>query len=139
MTKQEKEEEAIARIIAGLKCNREEAEAIRKDDIAIDHEEKMPFDLSPEKAKIAKKFAHTGTKERKTPTIYQFEKKTRKPNATKGGLVSEIADFLQKNSSFDIKNLQIPQKEGKISFQIGKKWFSWTLTEHRSKPKWAEE
>lgn len=135
MTKEQKKEEAISRIIAGLHCSREEAEEVYFCDVKIDHGEGVYFDLPPEKVKIAQKFAHTGTR---APTVYKFERKERKPNATKGGLVSELADFIEKSSNFDVKNLQIPQKEGKISFQIGEKWYSWTLTEHRTKPKWIE-
>lgn len=66
-------------------------------------------------------------------------KRERKPNATKGGVVSEIAKFLAEQSEFEIKHLQVPNKEGKISFMIGDKWYTWALTEHRKKPAWAEE
>jgi hypothetical protein len=89
-------------------------------------------DLSPDKLKIAQKFAHTGT--RKTPTAYKFTKRERKPNATKGGIISELADFLENNSQFSIANLVILNKERQISFTIGSDSFELTLVQKR-KPK----
>lgn len=137
MTKKQKKEEAISRIISGLQCCREEAEEIYACDEKIDHDEKVYFDLPADKLRVAQKFSHTGTREKKAPTVYKFDKKERKPNATKGGLVAEIAEFIEKNSSFDVKNFQIPNKEQKISFKIGEKWYTWALTEHRTPPKWV--
>lgn len=129
-------EQAIPRIMSGLGCTKEEAEEVYNYDQKIEHDEKTEFDLSPEQNKIAMSFTKTGT--RKIPTVYKFQKKERKPNATKSGIVAEIFNFFEKNSDFDIKNLQIPKKEGKISFKVGEKWYSVTLTEHRTKPKDCE-
>lgn len=125
--------------MAGLHCNHEEAEEIYAYDKALDPGERTEFDLPPEKEEVAKKMAHTGTREKKTPMIPNLTKRDRKPNATKGGVVSEIATFLEKDSEFDIKYLQVPNKEGKISFMIGDKWYTWALTEHRKPPAWIKE
>lgn len=138
MTRQEKKEEAIKRIMNGLKCSRAEAEAVQIYDEAVDHDKETEFDLPPEKARIAQKFAHTGTKERKKPFVPDLKPRERKPNATKGGIIAEIAGFIEKNSNFAIKNFQIPNKEGKIAFKIGEKWYTIALTEHRTKPKGYE-
>ena len=103
-----------------------------------DKDNDLEFDLPPDKLEIARKFAHTGT--RKKPMVPNLPKKERKPNATKGGLTSELADFIQNNSDFDVKNLIIPNKEGKISFQIGGIWYTWALTEHkRVVPEWIKK
>lgn len=116
----------------GLKCDRAEAESVYEYDKAVDHDEKTEFDLSPEKQKIAQKHAHTGT--RKTPTAYQFTKRERKPNATKGGLIAELAEFLGKNSGFAVENLEITNKERQVAFEIGNEKFELTLVQKR-KPK----
>lgn len=72
----------------------------------------------------------TGT--RKT-TAYKFDKKvTRKPNATKGGIIQELANFLSSASAFEIENLTIPLPEGAIDFQVGDKIYSLTLTQHNA-------
>lgn len=101
-------------------------------DKAIDHDEKMDFDLPPDKLKVAQKQAHTGT--RKTPTAFKFTKRERKPNATKGGLIAELAQFLSENSGFAVENLEITNKERQIAFEIGGEKFELTLVQKR-KPK----
>lgn len=116
----------------GLKCTREEAEQVYESDKAIDHDEKMDFDLPPDKLKDAQKFAHAGT--RKAPTAYKFDKRQRKENATKAGIIAEIAQFLTENSQFSVENLQITNKERQISFSIGQDKFELTLVQKR-KPK----
>ena len=101
-------------------------------DKAVEAGEKTQYDLSPDKAKIAQKFAHAGT--RKTPTAYKFTPRQRKPNATKGGIIAELADFLEKNSQFSIVDLAITNKERQIAFSIGGDSFELTLVQKR-KPK----
>ena len=135
MTRTEKKEEAIKRIMAGLDCDRKEAEEIFEYDMKIERGDATLGVLSPEQQKIAAKYTRTGTRETKKPFIPKLEQRERKPNATKGGIIAEIAGFMGKNSNFEIKNFQIPNKEGKIAFKIGEKWYTVSLTEHRSKPK----
>ncbi len=115
-----------------LKCDRQEAEDIYEYDVAVNHDEKTPYDLPPDKEKIARKYAHTGT--RKAPTTFNFSKRERKPNATKEGIISELASFLTENSAFSVKNFQITNKERQIAFEIGDKKFELTLVQKR-KPK----
>lgn len=101
-------------------------------DKAVERDEKTEYDLSPAKAKVAQKFAHTGT--RKAPTVYKFEnKKQRKPNATKGGIIAELADFLEKNSQFNIEGLAVTNKERQLAFRIGEDSFELTLVQKRKK------
>lgn len=101
-------------------------------DKAVERGEKTEFDLPPEKEKAAKKYAHAGT--RKAPTAYKFTPRQRKPNATKGGIIAELADFLEKNSQFSIASLEITNKERQIAFKIGGDSFELTLVQKR-KPK----
>ena len=115
----------------GLKCSRAEAEKVYAYDVAVDHDEKTEFDLPPEKLAIARKAAHTGT--RKT-TVYKFGKPQRKPNATKGGIIAELAQFLGENSGFSVENLQITKSERQITFEIGGERFELNLVQKR-KPK----
>ena len=116
----------------GLKCDRETALEVYNADKAIDRGEKMDFDLPPEKEKVARQYARTGT--RKQPTVYKFGKKERKPNATKAGIIAEIARFLAENSEFAVENLEIVNKERQIAFGIGADKFELTLVQKR-KPK----
>ena len=101
-------------------------------DMAVDHDKKTEYDLPPDKLAIARKMAHTGT--RKAPTAYKFTKRERKPNATKGGIIAELAQFLTENSGFSVENLQITNKERQIAFEIGGEKYELTLVQKR-KPK----
>lgn len=101
-------------------------------DKKIEAGEKTEHDLTPEANKIAQKFAHAGV--RKTSPSYKFTKRERKPNATKGGIIAELADFLEQHSQFSISNMAIVNKERQIAFSIGEDTFELTLVQKR-KPK----
>ena len=118
--------------MAGLKISREEAEDVYYYDKAVDHDERTPHDLPPDKEKTARKYAHAGT--RKAPPVYEFNKRERKPNATKGGIILELATFLTENSGFSVENVTITNKERQIAFEIGDERFELTLVQKR-KPK----
>lgn len=119
--------------MAGLKCSEAEAREVYAYDCQVDAGDKTEHDLPADKAKVAQKFAHTGT--RKKPTVYDWSKpRQRKGNATKGGIVAELAEFLEKNSQFSIEDLQIKNKERLISFKIGAETYELTLIQKR-KPK----
>lgn len=120
---------AIERIMKGLKCSREEAEEVYKYDNAVDHDEKTDFDLPPDKLAIARKQAHTGTRK---VTAYKFEKKERKANTTKEGVIAAIADFLDKNSELSISDVQIVNKEREILMKVNDEWYSVTLIYKRN-------
>lgn len=113
----------------GLKCNETEARAVYAYDCEVETSAKTQFDLPADKAKIAQKYAHTGT--RKTPTVYQFNKRERKPNATKGGIIAELINFLENQSEFSIFDLQIKNKERQIAFKIGIDSYELTLVQKR--------
>ena len=125
-------EEKIHRCMVNLGCSREEAEDIVKWDKVIDQGGRTPFDLDPETEKMAKKMANAT--ERKKPTNYDFSKRERKANPTKGGIIAEIAQFLAENSQFATENVEITNKERMIAFKIGDDNFEITLIQKR-KPK----
>ena len=112
--------------------NEQEARDILAYDKAVEAGEKTEYDLPPDKAKAAQKFAHAGT--RRAPTTYKFNKRERKPNATKGGIIAELAEFMEKHSNFKVSNLVITNKERQISFEVGTETFELTLVQKR-KPK----
>lgn len=101
-------------------------------DRAVEHDEKTEFDATPAQLKVERQMARTGT--RKTPMVPNLPKKERKPNATKGGLIAELTQFLTENSSFDTKNVEITNKERQIAFEIGGEKYELTLVQKR-KPK----
>ena len=111
------------------------ADVIKADD-AIDHGEKVDFDLDPEKQKEAKKYIKSGT--RKAPVNYQLDntggKRSRKENPTKAGIISELAKFLEEQSENACVNIEITNKERQIAFTIGENNYELTLVQKR-KPK----
>ena len=105
-------------------------------DNAIDKGEKMPFDLTPEQEKEAKKYTKAGT--RKAPTVYKMDntdgKRSRKENPTKAGIIAELAKFLAENSENACEMVEITNKERQIAFKIGENAYELTLVQKR-KPK----
>lgn len=121
------------KIMRLLKCTKEEAEDVIATDKMIDRGERTPYDLDPEKEKeIIKAFVNTKTK--KAPTVYKFDKRERKPNATKGSIIAELTKFLENESENAVANLNIVNAERIIAFSIGDDNFELTLTQKR-KPK----
>ena len=129
----ETQKERIMRI---LDVSAEEADEILKADKAIDRGERVPFDLSPEKEKEAKKYVKAGT--RKAPTIYKLDnaegKRSRKENPTKASIIAELAKFLTENSENACEMVEITNKERQIAFKIGENAYELTLVQKR-KPK----
>lgn len=91
------------------------------------------YKLTPEQEKVSHEARKTGT--RKAPTVYKLDntngKRSRKENVTKGGLIADFAKFLEENCSFDVKNIEITNKERQISFQIGNEKYDLTLIQKR--------
>lgn len=124
------------RIMRVLSVSAEEAEEILKADKAIDRGERVPFDLSPEQEKMAKKFANVDTKKRKAPTVYNLDArgKARKENPTKASIIAELAKFLTETSENACEMVEITNKERQIAFKIGENAYELTLVQKR-KPK----
>ena len=125
----ETQKEKIMRV---LKVDSKQADEILAYDKAVERGEKTPYDLTAEQEKEVRKYRQADRK----PTLYKWDtkKRERKPNATKEGIVAEIATFLTENSGFDTKNVEITNKNREITFQVGDDTFTWTLVQKR-KPK----
>lgn len=115
-----------------LDCTQEEALDIIEKDKIIDKGGRTEFDLDKEKEKLAKKMANVDT--HKKATVYKWDKKPRKENPTKAGIIAEIAQFLEENSENACEMVEITNKERQISFKIGENMFELTLVQKR-KPK----
>ena len=119
----------LQRIMENLDCDEETARQVMADDKAIDRGERMPFDLSPEQEKLAKKYANVT--EHKKPTVYKFDTRKRKENTTKKEIIAEIVTFLKEKG---YENIEILNAERQIGFSVAEKQFELTLVEKR-KPK----
>ncbi len=115
---------------APLGLSEEEKRDLLEYDLAVEHDERTEYDLSPEQLKIAQKFVRTGTK---APTSFKFSERKRKENPTKAGIIAELVDFFNKISQFDVKNVQILNKERQISFSIGEDRYELTLVKKNPK------
>lgn len=128
--------ERLARI-KRLGVSDKEAREILEYDKAVNRDSTctLEYDLTPEQNKIAQSYCHAGIRnvKKKGPTAYKFDKRERKPNATKGGIIAELAEFLTGRSQFDIQNLVITNKERQIAFSIGEDSFELTLVQKRKK------
>ena len=125
------------RIMRILNVSAEEADEILKADKAIDRGERVPFDLSPEQEKIAKKYANVDTKKRKAPTVYNLyaRGKARKENPTKASIIAELAKFLTETSENACEMVEITNKERQIAFKIGENDYELTLVQKRKAKK----
>lgn len=120
----ETQKEKLMRV---LNISADEAEDIIAYDKAVEQGKKTKYDLTADQEKEVRKYRQA---ERK-PTAYNFTKRERKPNATKEGIVAEIAKFLTENSDFDTKNVEITNKNREITFMVGDDTFTWTLVQKR--------
>ena len=125
----ENQQEKLMRVLG---CTEEEALDIISNDKAIDQGKRVDFDLDPEREKMAKKMANTGTKR---PTVYNFDTKgkIRKENPIKAGVIARLAKFLEENSENACENVEITNKERQIAFKIGENDFELTLVQKRAK------
>lgn len=127
------DKEQLDRIMTGLKCDIEEAKEILAYDKAIDKagaKERLAHDLDLETEKEAKKMANV--RDHKAPN-YNWTKRERKANPTKGGIIAELAQFMENDSEFAVTDLEITNKERVIAFTIGDDKFEITLTQKRKK------
>ena len=122
-------ETQVQKLMRILDCTEEEAKQVLADDKAIDQGQRMPFDLSTEEEKKAKKYANSGTRKTTGNTT-----KVRKENPTKAGIIAKIEQFLKENTDFAFENIEITNKERQIAFKIGENSYELTLIQKR-KPK----
>lgn len=120
-------EEKIKKLMASLKCTREEAIEIIECDKAIDKGERVYFDLDKDAEKQAKKWANVREKTKKT----ERKAPVRKENATKSAIIAEIAQFLTEKG---YEMVEITNKERQIALKVNENDYEFTLVQKR-KPK----
>lgn len=118
------------RIMKILNVSAKEADEILAYDKLVEQGKPTPYDLSKSEEKKLRKYRQADRK----PVNYKFTQRERKPNATKEGIVVEIAEFLKTNSAFETENVEITNKNREITFSVGDDTFTWTLVQKR-KPK----
>jgi len=121
----EKEWAKVDNLVEKLECSIEEAVDILDADKAIDRNQKVDFDLSPEEHKKAMKLAnvteHTMTKK----TV-----KTKKIDDEKKAVIAGIADFLAQ-CDVDCENISISNVDREIKFTVGANKYTITLIKNR--------
>ena len=122
-------EKRVEELVDLLGCSIFEAEKIIEDDKKIDKNQEVDFGLSKEEEKKALKYANV--KEHKKPTVYKFEKKEKKADTTKEGVIQAVFDFLVSNG---YENVEITNKSKLISFKIADDSYEFNLIRKR-KPK----
>lgn len=117
----------------------EQIEEMIEDDKAVDRNEPLPWDMSKDEHKKAMKYANTDEHkkptEKKAPTVYNWntEGKGKKENTTKVEIISALAQFLTESQELGCVDVEITNKQGKISMKIGDTLYSVSLTQHRNK------
>ena len=122
-------EKRVEELVDLLGCSIVEAEKIIEDDKKIDKNQEVDFGLTKEEEKKALKYANV--KEHKKPTVYKFEKKEKKADVTKEGVIQALYDFLVANG---YENVEVTNKSKLISFKIADDSYEFNLIRKR-KPK----
>ena len=122
-------EKRVDELVDLLSCSIVEAEQIIADDEKINKNQAVDFGLSKEDEKKALKLANV--KEHKKPAAYKFDKREKKADVTKEGVIQALFDFLSKNGYEDT---QILNKSKLISFKIADDVYELDLKRKR-KPK----
>ena len=126
MTDHEKKVEEIVNLLG---CSIYEAEQVIADDKKIDKGQAVDFGLTKEQEKQALKYANV--REHKKPAVYKFDKRERKADTTKEGVIEQISQFLIENG---YENVEITNKSKLIAFKIGEDNYEFNLIRKR-KPK----
>jgi hypothetical protein len=122
-------EKRVDELVESLGCSIFEAEQILADDKTIDKGGRTDFDLSKEDEKKALKYANVKTK--KKPMIPNLQKREKKPDPTKEGVIQKIFEFFVENG---YENCEILNKTKLIGFKIGEDNYEFNLIRKR-KPK----
>ena len=116
-----------------LDVSEEEAKEIVEYDKAVDRMSiaEAEADLTPEQKEAIKKYKNVATKTAKKPFIPKYDKRPRKENGTKRGIIEDIYNALLEKG---YENLTIVKAEKEITFDMGGDNYSISLICHR-KPK----
>lgn len=119
----------IDELVETLGCSIAEAKQIIEDDKKIDKGESVDFGLSKEDEKQALKYANV--KDKKKPMVLNLQKRERKADTTKEGVIQAVYDFLVENG---YEGCEITNKSKLIAFKIGEDSYELNLIRKR-KPK----
>ena len=97
----DKEWQRVDELVETLGCSIAEAKQIVEDDRKIDKGQKTDFDLSKEQEKQALKMANV--REHKKPMVLNLQKRERKADTTKEGVIQAVYDFLVENGYADVE------------------------------------
>lgn len=123
-------EQNLRELMAKLALTREEAERLYEYDKAVDRGEKGEFELTTEQEKVSREMRRVPRK----PAVYKLTKRERKPNATKGAIISALATFLAETEAFSAEKVETTNAERQIKFESAGETFELTLVQKR-KPK----
>ena len=101
----------VEKLMRILQISEDEALQVIADDKAIDRGQKMEFDLSPEDEKATRKYRQAD----RTPTVYNFQKRDRKPNEIKRDLISLLEKALSDNGA---ESVEVTNVERQIDFLV---------------------
>lgn len=118
-------EDRILQLMATLDLTREEAIELLEDDKKIDHNERMPFDLTKEQEKNVKKLKNVA---RTVDAYGKARTRTVKEDTDKLFLIKQIADTLSPLT--EILTVDNPQRE--INFKYNNRKFKIILSAPRT-------
>lgn len=121
-------EKRVEELVNLLGCSIFEAEQIIADDKKIDKGQEVGFGLTKEQEKQALKYANV--QEHKKPAVYKFDKRERKADTTKEGVIEQISQFLIENG---YENVEITNKSKLIGFRIAEDDYELNLIRKRKK------
>ena len=121
-------EKRVDELVDLLGCSIIEAEKIIADDEKINKNQAVDFGLSKEEEKKALKYANV--REHKKPAVYKFDKREKKADVTKEGVIQALFDFLSKNG---YENVEITNKSKLIAFRIADDDYELNLIRKRKK------
>lgn len=117
-------ETLILKNMRALGISRQEAEQLIADDEAVDRGEAMPWDLTPEQMKNARKLANATTRK-----VTKETKRTKKENPDKQAIITCVHEAL---ASMDgVGTLTCTNAERTIDFMYNDINYTLTLTAHR--------
>lgn len=116
------DEKLIALHMRTLKCTRDEAIQLIKDDAETDRGIPHEWDLTAEQLKESRKYARTGTRKASAK-----KPRERKENPVKREVIAVIADALKR-----YENVAVSNAEKAIDFTIDGINYTVTLTAHRA-------
>ena len=127
------DEKRISFLMTKLGITREEALDLEGYDDDVNHNRKTIHDLTPEQMANVQEMNR-----KKDHKKYGHAHRERKPNETKESIIVELADFLENECEFTIKNdvfycesVEITNKNRMIHFKLNGKEFDLQLIEKR--------